>query len=67
MKKLVSTLNLSRDEWLKYRKQGIGKAMAVFAMKALQKEQINKVSLIAASTRTEAFFNISSINAASTL
>ena len=24
MKKLVSTLNLSRDEWLKYRKQGIG-------------------------------------------
>lgn len=30
-----------------YRKQGIGKAMAVFAMKALQKEQINKVSLIA--------------------
>ena len=31
----------------KFRKQGIGKAMAVFAMKALQKEQINKVSLIA--------------------
>ncbi len=30
-----------------YRKQGIGKAMAVFAMKALQKEQVNKVSLIA--------------------
>ncbi len=30
-----------------YRKQGIGTAMAVFAMKALQKEQINKVSLIA--------------------
>lgn len=30
-----------------YRKQGIGKAMAVFAMKALQEEQINKVSLIA--------------------
>ncbi len=30
-----------------YRKQGIGKAMAVFAMKALQKEQITKVSLIA--------------------
>ena len=30
-----------------YRKKGIGKAMAVFAMKALQKEQINKVSLIA--------------------
>lgn len=30
-----------------YRKRGIGKAMAVFAMKALQKEQINKVSLIA--------------------
>lgn len=24
MKKLVSTLNLSRDEWLRYRKQGIG-------------------------------------------
>ncbi len=31
----------------KFRKQGIGKAMAVFAMKELQKEQINKVSLIA--------------------
>lgn len=30
-----------------FRKKGIGKAMAVFAMKALQKEQINKVSLIA--------------------
>lgn len=30
-----------------YRKHGIGKAMAVFCMKALQKEQINKVSLIA--------------------
>lgn len=30
-----------------FRKQGIGKNMAVFAMKALQKEQINKVSLIA--------------------
>ena len=30
-----------------YRKKGIGKAMAVFAMKALQKEQINKVCLIA--------------------
>ena len=30
-----------------YRKKGIGKAMAVYAMKALQKEQINKVSLIA--------------------
>ncbi|MDE7311737.1 MAG: GNAT family N-acetyltransferase [Eubacterium sp.] len=30
-----------------YRKKGIGKAMAVFAMKALQKEEINKVSLIA--------------------
>ncbi len=30
-----------------YRKKGIGKAMAVFAMKALQKEKINKVSLIA--------------------
>lgn len=30
-----------------HRKKGIGKAMAVFAMKALQKEQINKVSLIA--------------------
>ncbi len=30
-----------------YRKQGIGKSMAVFALKALQKEQINKVSLIA--------------------
>ena len=30
-----------------YRKHGIGKAMAVFCMKALQKEEINKVSLIA--------------------
>lgn len=30
-----------------YRKRGIGRAMAVFAMKALQAEEINKVSLIA--------------------
>ena len=30
-----------------YRKRGIGKAMAVFCMKALQEEEINKVSLIA--------------------
>lgn len=30
-----------------YRKQGIGKAMAVHCMKALQAEQINKVCLIA--------------------
>lgn len=30
-----------------YRKRGIGKAMAVFCMKALQTENINKVSLIA--------------------
>lgn len=30
-----------------YRKQGIGKAMVVFAMEALKKEQINKISLIA--------------------
>lgn len=30
-----------------WRKQGIGKAMVVFAMEALKKEQINKVSLIA--------------------
>lgn len=30
-----------------YRKRGIGKAMAVFCMKALQAERINKVSLIA--------------------
>lgn len=30
-----------------YRQHGIGKAMAVFAMKALQREHINKVSLIA--------------------
>lgn len=30
-----------------YRKHGIGKAMAVFCMKALQEEQINKVTLIA--------------------
>lgn len=30
-----------------YRKRGIGKAMVVFCMKALQEEEINKVSLIA--------------------
>ncbi len=30
-----------------YRKRGIGKAMAVFCMKTLQAERINKVSLIA--------------------
>ena len=30
-----------------YRKNGIGKAMAVACMRALQKEKINKVSLIA--------------------
>jgi len=30
-----------------YRKHGIGKAMVVFCMKALQAEEINKVSLIA--------------------
>ena len=30
-----------------YRKRGIGKAMAVFCMRALQAEQINKVSLVA--------------------
>lgn len=30
-----------------YRKQGIGKSMAVYAMKALQEEHINKVCLIA--------------------
>ncbi|MGN1378485.1 MAG: GNAT family N-acetyltransferase [Dorea sp.] len=30
-----------------YRMQGIGKAMVVFAMEALKREQINKVSLIA--------------------
>ena len=30
-----------------YRKHGIGKAMAVFCMQALQEEEINKVSLIA--------------------
>lgn len=30
-----------------YRKQGIGKAMAVACMRALQEEQINKVCLIA--------------------
>lgn len=30
-----------------YRKHGIGKAMAVFCMTALQEEKINKVSLIA--------------------
>ena len=31
----------------KNRMQGIGKAMVVFCMEALKKEQINKVSLIA--------------------
>lgn len=30
-----------------YRKRGIGKAMVVFAMEALKREKINKVSLIA--------------------
>ena len=30
-----------------YRRRGIGKAMVVFCMNALRKEQINKVSLIA--------------------
>ena len=30
-----------------YRRQGIGKAMAVYCMKALEKEAISKVSLIA--------------------
>ncbi len=30
-----------------YRMQGIGKSMVVFAMEALKREQINKVSLIA--------------------
>ena len=30
-----------------YRMRGIGKSMVVFAMEALQREQINKVSLIA--------------------
>lgn len=30
-----------------YRRHGIGKAMVVFAMEALRREQINKVSLIA--------------------
>lgn len=30
-----------------FRKRGIGKAMVVFCMRALQEEQINKVSLIA--------------------
>ena len=31
----------------KYRRQGIGKQMVVFCMKALKEEKINKVSLIA--------------------
>ena len=30
-----------------YRRHGIGKSMVIFAMEALKKEQINKVSLIA--------------------
>ena len=32
---------------VQYRMRGIGKAMVVFAMEALKREQINKVSLIA--------------------
>ena len=35
-----------------YRQRGIGKAMAVFCMKALQEENINKVSLIAFKSNT---------------
>ena len=31
----------------KYRRHGIGKAMVVYAMQALQREKLNKVSLIA--------------------
>ena len=31
----------------KYRRHGIGKAMVVYAMQALKREKINKVSLIA--------------------
>ncbi|MCR5396931.1 MAG: GNAT family N-acetyltransferase [Lachnospiraceae bacterium] len=30
-----------------YRRRGIGKAMAIFCMKALQNEKVNKVSLVA--------------------
>ena len=34
----------------KYRRHGIGKAMAIFCMRALQKEHINKVNLVAFKT-----------------
>lgn len=42
-----------------YRRRGIGKAMAVYAMNALKKEHINKVSLIAFSKNDigNAFWN----------
>lgn len=42
-----------------YRRRGIGKAMAVYAMNALKKERINKVSLIAFSKNDigNAFWN----------
>lgn len=42
-----------------YRRQGIGKAMVVFCMKALKEEQISKVSLIAFSSNDigNAFWN----------
>jgi len=42
-----------------YRRKGIGKEMVVFAMTALQKEEINKVSLIAFTTNDigNAFWN----------
>ena len=51
LKKEVSRLKSKIGGYKKanedYRKQGIGKTMAVACMRALQKEQINKVSLIA--------------------
>ena len=44
----------------KYRRHGIGKAMVVYAMQALKREKINKVSLIAFTVNDigNAFWNI---------
>ena len=44
---VVVTENLSREDWLNYRRLGIGKEMVVHCMNALKAEKINKVSLIA--------------------
>ena len=44
---LVDTKDLLESDWLEYRRRGIGTEMVVFAMNALKKEKISKVSLIA--------------------